>query len=161
MRLLMALIYIRSRRGAFKSMAAGYSVEIADDKIDLIVQNWREANDHIVKWWYDLERAATKAIKTKQRVNIGQLIFLHKYGHLWLKLVLAEMQNIRDRKAMGQSQRHQLRGGELVHAQSRAPHHIRREDRREHCPGNSERPTRRGDGSLGGGWLRRENARPR
>ena len=74
-------------KGAFNAMATGYGVQMKDAQVEAIVKNWRKANSNIVDWWYDLDRAATKAInKPGDTVTIGRTIFKHTKGHLWLKL---------------------------------------------------------------------------
>jgi DNA polymerase len=74
-------------KGAFNAMATGYGVHMKDDQVDKIVKNWRNANSHIVNWWYDLNRAAEKAINNPgKKVKIGRTVFRHTKGHLWLKL---------------------------------------------------------------------------
>jgi len=74
-------------KGAFNAMAVGYGVQLKDDQVEKIVENWRKANTHIVNWWYDLERGATKAINNPgTKVSVDRTILTHKRGHLWLKL---------------------------------------------------------------------------
>lgn len=55
-------------KGAFKSMAAIYGVEVSDEKAESIKLAWREANPRIVQYWYDLERAAINAVRIKGSV---------------------------------------------------------------------------------------------
>ena len=74
-------------KGAFTSMAKGYGVEMSAKQVEGIVKNYRDANNKIVQWWFDLERGATKAIKHQgKKISVGQTMFRHSRGHLWLKL---------------------------------------------------------------------------
>lgn len=49
--------------GAFQKMAVGYGVVVEDARADELKNLWREAHPGVVQWWYDLENAATDAIK--------------------------------------------------------------------------------------------------
>jgi DNA polymerase len=74
-------------RGAFLAMAAGYGVSLPPGQVDHIVASWRDGNPDIVNYWYKLERAAERCIKSPGRaINVGRVTFVHKKGHLWCKL---------------------------------------------------------------------------
>ena len=77
-------------KGAFNSMAKGYGVEMTAKQVEGIVKKYREANNHIVNWWWSLERGATRAIKFQRDggkiIKAGGTVFRHNKGHLWLKL---------------------------------------------------------------------------
>jgi DNA polymerase len=74
-------------KGAFNSMAEGYGVEMNAKQVEGIVSSYRQANDKIVAWWFALERGAIKAMRHKgKKINVGQTVFRHTKGHLWLKL---------------------------------------------------------------------------
>lgn len=49
--------------GAFLSMAAVYGIMVKESLVKKIVNDWREANDKIVNFWYDLDRQAIRAVK--------------------------------------------------------------------------------------------------
>ena len=49
--------------GAFKIMAKNYQVKVSDTTAESIKSAWREKHSKIVKYWYDLERAAESAIR--------------------------------------------------------------------------------------------------
>jgi|TARA_R110000822_G_scaffold83803_1_gene197082 DNA polymerase len=84
---ILALGY-QGAKGAFNAMASGYGVKLKDAQVEKIVAAWREANQNIVNWWYDLERAAMKAIKSTkgEKIKIGGTLFRYKGGHLWMKI---------------------------------------------------------------------------
>ena len=75
------------QRGKVAELALGYqgasgAIEKMDKdkKIppaerDIIVRKWRKANPKIVKFWYDVEACAKRAIKTKKAVALRQLVF--------------------------------------------------------------------------------------
>ena len=48
--------------GAFQSMARIYGVDVTDDQADTIKKAWRLQHPNIQSYWYDLERAAYRAI---------------------------------------------------------------------------------------------------
>ena len=48
--------------GAFQSMARVYNVKVPDAEADEIKSAWRAVHPAIVNYWYDLERAAIRAL---------------------------------------------------------------------------------------------------
>lgn len=59
--------------GAFQSMARVYQVKVPDNKANEIKLAWRAANPKIVKYWYDLEKAAIAALdpENKDPIIVG------------------------------------------------------------------------------------------
>lgn len=59
--------------GAFNSMAAIYGVEVSSKLAEQVIKDWRKSNNNIVNFWYELDEAAVKAVRTGQttQVNIG------------------------------------------------------------------------------------------
>lgn len=53
---------------AFQSMAKNYAVEISELEADTIKTAWRESNHHIVRFWYQLEDAAMRAVTHKGKL---------------------------------------------------------------------------------------------
>lgn len=49
--------------GAFLSMAALYGVVLEESFVEGIVKAWRKKNDKIKQFWYDLDKAAIRAVK--------------------------------------------------------------------------------------------------
>lgn len=49
---------------AFQQMAKSYGVKVSDKQAEAIKSAWREANPRIVKYWYELERAAVNAVRS-------------------------------------------------------------------------------------------------
>jgi DNA polymerase len=81
--------------GAFQKMGKNYGVKVPDEQAEAIKLAWREANPSIVRYWYDLEAAATAAVryqgsKSRGRFSAGshgrQVDFRVKGSFLWCKL---------------------------------------------------------------------------
>lgn len=73
--------------GAFQTMAAAYRVEIEDELADQIKVKWRKANKKIVRFWYDLESAATNAVKHRGHAfEAGPITFKCHGDFLFAKL---------------------------------------------------------------------------
>ena len=73
--------------GAFQTMAKAYRVEIEDELADDIKVRWRKANKKIVRFWYDLETAATSAVRhTGTSFSAGPITFKCHGEFLFAKL---------------------------------------------------------------------------
>lgn len=77
--------------GAFHSMAANYGIKFPDADAKIVVDNWREANAMIKKFWYAVEEAAIEAVrcpglKTYAGAAGRQVCFRVAGSFLWLKL---------------------------------------------------------------------------
>ncbi len=61
---------------------------IPEDELPAIVQLWRKASPHIVRFWYDVDNAAKKAITTAKPVKIkqGGIVFKREKGALFVVL---------------------------------------------------------------------------
>lgn len=73
--------------GALKQMGAD-KMGLSDDELQDIVTKWRAASPAITKFWWDVDSAAKKAIKTGGTVRIkqGHLTFCRKQGALFIEL---------------------------------------------------------------------------
>lgn len=71
--------------GALKNMGA-VELGIPEEELPTIVNNWRNANPHIVKLWTEVGNAAMKAIKEKTVVSLGKLVFMYERGILFIRL---------------------------------------------------------------------------
>ena len=71
--------------GALKNIGA---VEMGVQENDLqgLINDWRNANPHIVRFWYEVGNAAMKAIKEKTTVPLGKLVFAYERGILFIRL---------------------------------------------------------------------------
>lgn len=71
--------------GALKSMGA-VDMGIPEDELPVLVTAWRNANPHIVKLWWDVDRAIKKAVKEKTSAKIREIKFFYKSGMLFITL---------------------------------------------------------------------------
>ncbi|PLR84636.1 hypothetical protein CVD25_00960 [Bacillus canaveralius] len=60
---------------------------LEEEELPPLVKAWRLANPHIVKFWYDVERAAIKAVREKTTVQLQYgLKFIYESGILFIQL---------------------------------------------------------------------------
>ena len=57
-----------------------------EEELKSLVASWREANPKIVKYWWAVDAAIKKAIRTKQPVFFKNLIFSYTSGILFIQL---------------------------------------------------------------------------
>lgn len=71
--------------GAMVSMGA-IDMGLKESELQDIIDSWREANPHIVQFWWDVERAAVDTIKDHQDRKVGRIGFQYYAGSLWMVL---------------------------------------------------------------------------
>lgn len=71
--------------GALKAMGA-LDMALEEEELKPLVNAWRQANPYIVKFWWDVDRAAKKCIKEKQSQEIQNIKFHHRSGMLFIVL---------------------------------------------------------------------------
>ncbi|SDB96812.1 DNA polymerase [Shouchella lonarensis] len=71
--------------GALKTMGA-LKMGLKEEELQPLVDAWREANPAIKQFWYDVERAAIKAVQTKEIVNVQGLTFMWDKATLFIRL---------------------------------------------------------------------------
>ena len=71
--------------GALISMGA-LDMGLTEDELTLLVAAWRKANPHITQFWWDVDAAAIKAVREKQKTKVGKIIFEYKSGILFITL---------------------------------------------------------------------------
>lgn len=71
--------------GALKAMGA-LDMGIEEEELKPLVNAWRQANPYIVKFWWDVDRAAKKCIKEKQSQEIQNIKFHYRSGMLFIVL---------------------------------------------------------------------------
>ena len=71
--------------GALKKMGA-VEMGVQENELQGLINDWRNANPHIVRFWYEVGNAAMKAIKEKTTVPLGKLVFAYERGILFIRL---------------------------------------------------------------------------
>ena len=71
--------------GALKAMGA-LEAGMKEDELQPLVDAWREANPNIVKFWWDVDRAAKAAVKEKTTTETHGLQFVCRSGMLFIEL---------------------------------------------------------------------------
>lgn len=72
--------------GALKAMGAT-KMGIPEEELQDIVDAWRNANPHIVDFWWDVDQAAKTAIQTHGAARTHGLIFFWQSGMLFIRLL--------------------------------------------------------------------------
>ena len=73
--------------GAFQTMAHTYGVKVPDEQAEEIKTAWRDSNPNIVRFWYDLEEAAIRAVTNPGKaIECGPVRFKMVGSFLWLQL---------------------------------------------------------------------------
>ena len=75
--------------GALKNMGA-VEMGVPEDELQGLINDWRNANTHIVKLWTEVGNTAMKAIKEKTIVSLGKLVFMYERGILFIRLPRAD-----------------------------------------------------------------------
>lgn len=71
--------------GALKAMGA-LDMGLDEDELPLLVDAWRQANPLIVKFWWDVDRAATEAVRYKRITSTHGITFVCQSGMLFITL---------------------------------------------------------------------------
>ena len=71
--------------GALKAMGA-LEMGLAEDELPPLVDAWRQSNPHIVKLWWDVDRAAMEAVRHKHTNETHGIVFTCRSGMLFITL---------------------------------------------------------------------------
>ena len=71
--------------GALKNMGA-LNMGLMEDELPAIVEKWRQASPHIVRYWWDVDRAVKQCIVTRQPQRVGSVKFTYEKGILFIQL---------------------------------------------------------------------------
>lgn len=71
--------------GALKSMGA-LEMGLSEEELQPLVDAWRQSNPHIVKFWWDVDRAVTEVVKQHKTVHCYGLILSYQSGMLLITL---------------------------------------------------------------------------
>lgn len=72
--------------GALISMGA-LEMGLTEDELPGIVQSWRNANPHIVRFWWDIDKAVKNAVKTRKVQVVHGIRFYCRSGMLFIRLL--------------------------------------------------------------------------
>ena len=71
--------------GALKSMGA-LDMGLAEEELQPLVNAWRQSNPHIVRFWWDVDSAVKKVVKTKAPQAVGNIRFFYQSSMLFISL---------------------------------------------------------------------------
>lgn len=71
--------------GALKAMSA-LEMGLAEDELPPLVDAWRQSNPRIVKFWWDVDRAAMEAVRHKHTNETHGIVFTCRSGMLFITL---------------------------------------------------------------------------
>lgn len=71
--------------GALKAMGA-LDMGLREEELPGIISSWRDASPRIVEYWWAVDKAAKKAIRERCKVKLGNLVFEHSSGMLFITL---------------------------------------------------------------------------
>lgn len=71
--------------GALKAMGA-LEMGLTEDELPPLVDAWRQSNPHIVKFWWDVDRAAMEAVRHKHTNETHGIVFICRSGMLFITL---------------------------------------------------------------------------
>lgn len=71
--------------GALTAMGA-LDMGLSESELPVLVRQWRSANPHIAKFWWDVDAAAIAAVRKKTETMIGRVNFSYKSGILFITL---------------------------------------------------------------------------
>lgn len=71
--------------GALKAMGAT-KLGLTEDELPPLVEMWRQASPHIVRFWWDIDKAAKEYIKTQLPQSTHGMKFIYRSGCMFLRL---------------------------------------------------------------------------
>ena len=71
--------------GALKAMGA-IDMGLQEEELEPLVKSWREANPHIVKMWWAVDKAIKTAFRNRTKTETHGLKFIYKSGMLFIEL---------------------------------------------------------------------------
>ena len=71
--------------GALKAMGA-IEMGLTEDELPPLVDAWRQSNPNITKLWWDVDRAATEAVRYKRKSETHGIHFDYRSGMLFITL---------------------------------------------------------------------------
>ena len=71
--------------GALSAMGA-LDMGLTEEELPVLVNQWRIANPHITKLWWDVDAAAIEAVRGKKETAVGNVVFSYRSGILFVTL---------------------------------------------------------------------------
>lgn len=71
--------------GALTAMGA-LDMGLTEEELQPLVNQWRAANPHITKYWWDCDSAAYTAVEEKTKTSVGRITFAWRSGILFITL---------------------------------------------------------------------------
>lgn len=71
--------------GALKAMGA-LDMGLKESELPDIIKNWRNANPHVVQYWWDVEQAAIDTVTDYIPRRVGKIKFICRDHTLWIRL---------------------------------------------------------------------------
>ncbi len=71
--------------GALKAMGA-IEMGLTEEELPGLIRDWRAASPNIVRFWWNVDRAAKKAVFQKEITKLGNLTFRYESGFLFITL---------------------------------------------------------------------------
>lgn len=71
--------------GALTAMGA-LDMGVAEEELQGLVTAWRQANPNITRLWWDIDKAAIKAVKEKTTERVGKIIIQYESGIMFITL---------------------------------------------------------------------------
>lgn len=71
--------------GALKAMGA-LDMGLTEEELPPLVDAWRQSNPHIVKFWWDVDKAAMEAVRYKRTNSTHGIAFSYRSGMLFITL---------------------------------------------------------------------------
>ena len=71
--------------GALKAMGA-LDMGLTEDELQPLVTAWRNSNPNIVKFWWEIDRAAMNAVKYRMNSEVDRIQFCYQSGMLFITL---------------------------------------------------------------------------
>ena len=71
--------------GALTNMGA-LKMGLTEEELPIIVQKWRQASPHIVKFWWAVDRAVKQCIKTHEAQQVGRVKVSYEKGIMFIRL---------------------------------------------------------------------------
>ena len=125
--------------GALKAMGA-LEMGLSEDELPDIVSSWRDANQQIVKFWWDVDKAVMQAVKNHRTTRLGKRVLLAGGYAVHHPAVRTEscVCEAEGRDEPVRRRVHHLRGRRR-HEEMGAPRIVRPEVRGEHRAGHQPR----------------------